>query len=104
MKLILTLAVLALFVFPGLGLAESGAEDLALLPAVPPMDIYSKLLLWIVSVNLFLSGLQMALGKVMNFTESKVDNKIFDILSKVLAILSKIIDFGSANVAHKKIK
>jgi len=52
------------------------------------------------ALNLVLSGLSKALEVIKDKTESKVDDEIYAKLAKVMAILQKVIDWGSANRSH----
>lgn len=60
------------------------------------------MLVWVVACNLALSGLKMGLEKIKDVTASQVDNKLYAAVSKVVAVLDKIVDWASANVDHKK--
>ena len=53
-----------------------------------------------VSFNLFLAGLSAGLEKIKDKTETQVDNKAFEIVSKVSAFLSKIVDTVGYNPKH----
>lgn len=57
--------------------------------------------LTVVCVNLVLSATKKILELVMNKTKSDVDNKAFAVVSKLADKTTKVIDWMSANRAHK---
>lgn len=63
-------------------------------------EILSNLLVYVIAVNLFLSGLAAGLNKIKDLTKSDVDNKAFAVVSKICDYLSKVIDIASANIKH----
>lgn len=64
------------------------------------IDQLLNIMAYVVAVNLFLSGLAAALYKVKDLTKSDADNKLYAVISKASMLLSKIIDFASANIKH----
>jgi len=50
--------------------------------------------------NMALSGISKALESIKDKTESKADDKAFEIISKIVSVLQKIVDWGSANRSH----
>jgi len=54
-----------------------------------------------VCLNLVLSGIAKMLDLIKDKTKTEVDNKIAAILHKVIAVLQKVIDWGSGNREHK---
>lgn len=46
-----------------------------------------NVLVWIVVLNLTLSGVHYLLGKIKDKTESRIDNGAYDIVSAVLKVL-----------------
>ena len=58
-----------------------------------PLDI----ILIIMALNTVLSGIQKGLEVIKDKTESKVDDKTYDILTKVLSVTSTVISWLSAN-------
>lgn len=54
-----------------------------------------------VCLNMALSAASKILDLIKDKTASSVDNKIADILHKVLSVLQKLIDFIGMNRAHK---
>jgi hypothetical protein len=59
-------------------------------------------MVYMVAGNLVLAGLKAGLAKVMDMTKTDVDNKLYAAINKITTVLDKIIDYMSANVAHKK--
>lgn len=53
-----------------------------------------------IALNVLLSGISKALEVIMDKTKTETDNKIHAGLTKVLAILQKIVDWGSGNRPH----
>lgn len=60
-------------------------------PAVAMMLVY------VIALNVALTGVKKALDKVKDKTQNDWDNKISDAIGKVLGLLSKILEFASAN-------
>lgn len=54
-----------------------------------------------VGFNMMLMGLHKILGAVKDKTQSKVDDKAFEVLGKVTGVAQKAIDFISANSKHE---
>lgn len=52
-------------------------------------------------LNFVLSGISKGLEAIMDKTATQADNKAFAIVNKIAAVLQKIIDWTSANRAHK---
>lgn len=59
-----------------------------------------KLLPALVIALAVLSGASYTLEKIKDLTETQTDNKIAAVVSKVVALLQKVVDFLSANRAH----
>lgn len=59
--------------------------------------LVATILIVVVALNLLLSGISKALEVFKDKTATNIDNKIFDALAKVLSVLQKIVDWGSAN-------
>lgn len=57
----------------------------------------AKILVAVLFMNVFLSGLKRALDYVKDKTETTLDNKAAELLGKILGVGSKVIDFLSAN-------
>lgn len=76
-------------------------DILSLLPKLPETGAIADILMWVLALNLFLSGLGKALEKIKDHTKSKADNKAYEVISKVTGVLQKIVDLISANRAHK---
>ena len=47
-----------------------------------------------------MSGLSMMLNAIAKFTENKADDKVADIVAKLLSRLQKLVDLLSGNVKH----
>lgn len=50
-----------------------------------------------IALNFVLSGIQKALEIIKDKTASKVDNVLYDFVTKAVTVLQKIVDWGSAN-------
>jgi len=72
------------------------------LPDPSEIGLIAKILMYVVAMNIFLVGLAGALHKIKDATKADVDNKLYDILSKITGFLAKIIDLASANTKLKK--
>ncbi len=96
--------VLAIFTLTGTAFAQEMGLPLEAvdLPTIPTMDLFAKLTVWVIAVNMVLSGIANGLNKIKDLTATKVDNKISDALNKVVSFLGSILDFASANVSHTK--
>lgn len=55
----------------------------------------------VVCLNILLTSVKVVLEKVKDLTPTDVDNKAYDALSKVMGVLSLIVDWASANKEHK---
>jgi hypothetical protein len=64
-------------------------------------ELVGKVLLIMMIVMGCLSGMSLALEKIKDLTESDLDNKIYAVVSKIAGALQKVVDFISANRAHK---
>lgn len=49
-----------------------------------------------------MSGIKLALEKIKDITASKTDDKLFELVSKVISVFQKIVDFLTANLPHNK--
>lgn len=65
------------------------------------LDKWPLILAVVISVNLALSGVYAALGKIKDITQTSLDNKVYDFLGKVVDVLQKIIEFASGNPKNK---
>lgn len=54
-----------------------------------------------VLLNFILSGLSKAIEVIKDKTTTQADNKAFEIINKIAAVLQKVIDWTSANRSHK---
>ena len=59
-----------------------------------------KLLPALVIALAILSGASYTLEKIKDLTATQTDNKIAAVVSKIVALLQKVVDFLSANRAH----
>lgn len=62
--------------------------------------VIASVVLVVMCMNFVLMGVQKALELIKDKTESTLDNKVYDVLSKVCGFFSKIIDWIGANRAH----
>lgn len=62
----------------------------------------AKVLVYVVSFNFFLGGLRTALEYIADKTETDLDNKILKWVNKIMIIMTKAVDWMSANKEHKK--
>jgi len=51
--------------------------------------------------NVCMMIIHTLLGAIKNMTASKIDNKVWKFIGKVIVGLQKAIDYGVANKAHK---
>lgn len=68
------------------------------LPKLPAN--FEAILMYVVAFNIAIVGVQTALDKIKDVTKSDLDNKVSAILHYGTDILSKILDFLSANKKH----
>ena len=61
---------------------------------------FQKIVLYVVAVNVALSGISAGLAKIKDITATNLDNKIFDILNKVVGFSTAIVDFIGGNRKH----
>ena len=54
-----------------------------------------------VALNVFLMGIYKTLEVIKDKTAGNGDNKAYEAIGKIIAVLQKIIDFVSANRKHK---
>jgi len=59
------------------------------------------ILLYILALNFFLSGLSKGLAVIKDKTATKVDDKIWLYVDKAAGFCQIIVDFFSANSKHK---
>lgn len=79
------------------------ALDLSgLLPSIPQDSTLGEILMWVIALNLGLSGISKALEKVKDKTKTDLDNRAYATLYKIVSKLQKLIDFASANIQHKE--
>jgi len=62
---------------------------------------FQNIVLGIVCVNIALSAAKQVLEKIKDKTATDGDNKAYDLISKISGILSKAIDYVTANTQHK---
>jgi len=62
---------------------------------------FAMLVVVVLALNVFLTGVRKALEIIKDKTESDIDNKIYNILGKVTDVLLKIIDVIGSNPQHK---
>lgn len=62
--------------------------------------LLGMLALMALCLNVLLSGVSKALGVIKDKTATNVDNKAYEIINKITAILQKIVDWGSGNRQH----
>ena len=55
----------------------------------------------VVAFNLILAGLHKGLEVLKDKTESKADDKAWEIIGKIVEITQKIVDYIGMNRAHK---
>lgn len=55
----------------------------------------------VLAVNVGLSGLKSALDMIKDKTSNTIDNKVADVLGKVVGVFSWLVDLLSANKEHK---
>jgi len=70
-------------------------------PVIPDLGLFAKILAWVVAVNLLLGGLAAALAKVKDMTATTVDNSLYDWISKIAGLLTRLLDFATANTRPK---
>lgn len=58
--------------------------------------------MWLVAFNMLLSGVYKALAAVKDHTESKLDDKAYDIVGKIIGYVLKILDIVGYNPPNKK--
>jgi hypothetical protein len=58
------------------------------------------LLLYVLALNFFLSGLSKTLAVIKDKTATKVDDKIWFYVDRAAGICQAIVDFFSANPKH----
>lgn len=58
------------------------------------------ILMYVMALNLFLSGLAKALEVIKDKTASKADDKVWYWVDKLAGISKSIVDFLSANPKH----
>lgn len=54
-----------------------------------------------VGLNMILMGAHKILGAIKDKTESKADDKAFEVIGKISSGAQKVIDFVSANSKHE---
>jgi hypothetical protein len=74
-------------------------KETNMLSLLSPEKIASVLAVLMI-INACLSGLSVALNKLVDLGEVKPDSKIVKIISMIAAPLAKLIDILSANVKH----
>ena len=62
---------------------------------------FQNIVLGIVCVNIALSAAKQVLEKIKDKTATDGDNKAYDLISKISGVLSKAIDYVTANTQHK---
>lgn len=55
----------------------------------------------VIAFNLVLTGLHKGLEVLKDKTESKADDKAWEIIGKIVEITQKIVDYVGMNRAHK---
>ncbi len=60
----------------------------------------AQVVLYVVSFNIFLTGLKLALEKIKDKTATNVDNKLHAVVSSVSGALSHLLDFFGFNPKH----
>lgn len=63
---------------------------------------HAVVLMYLVAFNMLLSGLYKGLEHIKDKTESNLDNKIYDIVGKIIKVLLKVLDYAGYNIEHKK--
>jgi len=56
----------------------------------------------VICLNVLLAAVKTVLEKVKDMTKTDADNKAYAVVAKVAAMLSKVVDWVSANIEHKK--
>jgi hypothetical protein len=62
---------------------------------------FQNIVLGFICVNIALSATKQVLEKIKDKTATDGDNKAYDLISKISGILSKAIDYITANTQHK---
>jgi hypothetical protein len=60
-----------------------------------------QILLYVLAVNVLLTGIYNALEYIKDKTKTEVDNKLYAFLGKVITIVQKLIDAVGFNPKHK---
>lgn len=57
--------------------------------------------MWVMFVNVLLTGIYRSLEIIKDKTASQIDNKAYDVLGKIIAVLMKIVEMVGFNPKHK---
>ena len=63
--------------------------------------LIGTIIIVMVSFNLLLVGVKSSLEFIKDKTKTDIDNKAFDIISKISAFVSKVLDMVGYNPEHK---
>lgn len=61
----------------------------------------ATVVLVVVCLNVLLTAVKVVLDKIKDLTPSDVDNKLAEVIGGFVGMLSKIVDWVSANKEHK---